>query len=140
MPRKDFLFSHSFRVRYSEIDGQKIVFNANYLTYFDTAIVEYFRWLPFDYHSYTDQSEFDFYTVKAQINFKSPIYFDEEIDVCVRIDEIKRTSIIFVLEIYKKGDNALLASGEIIWVHINKESVRPAKVSDRLLDIVKSRT
>ncbi|MET0721452.1 MAG: hypothetical protein ABWY64_11540 [Tardiphaga sp.] len=31
-----------FRVRYSEIDGQRVVFNAHYLTYFDTTI-EYFR-------------------------------------------------------------------------------------------------
>ena len=31
-----------FRVRYSEIDGQRVVFNAHYLTYFDTTI-DYFR-------------------------------------------------------------------------------------------------
>lgn len=31
-------FSHRLKVRYSEIDGQKIVFNAHYLTYLDVAV------------------------------------------------------------------------------------------------------
>mgnify|MGYP001822445374 FL=1 len=63
MARRDFSFSHRFRVRYSEIDGQGIVFNAHYLTYFDTAITEYFRWLPYDYKAETKRSGHDFHTV-----------------------------------------------------------------------------
>ncbi len=39
----DYYFSHPIRVRYSEIDGQKIVFNAHYSTYIDVAVTEYFR-------------------------------------------------------------------------------------------------
>ena len=40
-----------FRVRYSEIDGQGVVFNAHYLTYFDTTITEYFRALGYDQYA-----------------------------------------------------------------------------------------
>ncbi|MEC7649574.1 MAG: acyl-CoA thioesterase, partial [Pseudomonadota bacterium] len=43
MAKSDFKFAWPFRVRYSEVDGQMIVFNAHYLTYYDTAITEYFR-------------------------------------------------------------------------------------------------
>jgi len=38
MSREQFWFFHPFRVRYSEIDGQGVVFNAHFLTYFDTSI------------------------------------------------------------------------------------------------------
>lgn len=41
--REEFWFHFPFRVRYSEVDAQAVVFNAHYLTYFDTAITEYFR-------------------------------------------------------------------------------------------------
>ena len=34
--RQDFRFSHRLRVRWVEVDMQKIVFNAHYLMYFDT--------------------------------------------------------------------------------------------------------
>ena len=40
MERAGFSFFHPFRVRYSEIDAQGVVFNAHYLTYYDTAINE----------------------------------------------------------------------------------------------------
>jgi acyl-CoA thioesterase FadM len=38
MPREDFTCSHRLRVRWSEVDMQKIVFNGNYLNYIDVAV------------------------------------------------------------------------------------------------------
>ena len=43
MNRKDFRFFHRLRVRWAEVDMQKIVFNAHYLMYFDTAVADYWR-------------------------------------------------------------------------------------------------
>ena len=36
-------FRHRLRVRYNECDPQGVVFNANYLTYFDITITELWR-------------------------------------------------------------------------------------------------
>ena len=36
-------FRHLLRVRYGECDPQNIVFNANYLLYFDVAFTELWR-------------------------------------------------------------------------------------------------
>ena len=36
-------FVHELRVRYGECDPQGIVFNANYLLYFDVAFTELWR-------------------------------------------------------------------------------------------------
>ena len=36
-------FVHTFRVRYHECDAQGIVFNANWFTYFDVTLTEWFR-------------------------------------------------------------------------------------------------
>ncbi|MGH8669721.1 MAG: 4-hydroxybenzoyl-CoA thioesterase, partial [Burkholderiales bacterium] len=38
MPRADFVCAPSLRVRWAEVDMQKVVFNGHYLTYIDTAI------------------------------------------------------------------------------------------------------
>lgn len=46
MTRDQFSFFHPFRIRYSEIDGQGVVFNAHYLTFYDTTITEYFARSP----------------------------------------------------------------------------------------------
>ena len=79
--RSEFPFAFPFRVRYSEIDGQSIVFNAHYLTYFDITITEFMRWLGYDYVGEVKETGQDFHTVKTLVEYKAPIYFDEEIEV-----------------------------------------------------------
>ena len=81
MSRSQFSFYHSFRIRYSEVDAQGIVFNAHYLTYFDTAITEYFRNLPYDYRGQVERTGEDYHTVKTLVEYYAPISFDDEIDV-----------------------------------------------------------
>ena len=90
MARSDFKFAWPFRVRYSEVDGQMIVFNAHYLTYFDTAITEYFRALPYDYRAQVELTGEDFHTVRTLVEYQQPIAFDEDIEVCVRTARLGR--------------------------------------------------
>ena len=67
MARSDYSFFFPFRVRYAEVDGQMIVFNAHYLTYFDTAITEFFRVLPYDYQGQVERTGEDYHTVKTLV-------------------------------------------------------------------------
>lgn len=132
MARSDFRFWFPFRVRYSEIDGQLIVFNAHYLTYFDTAITEYFRALPHDYKTVAEETGMDFHTVRSLVEYKKMITFDEEIDVCVRVGRIGRSSLRFDLEIHGAGQEDLRATGEIVWVHTNQATHTTEPVPDDL--------
>ena len=43
MKRSEFRFFDPLRVRWAEVDMQKIVFNGHYLMYFDTAVAGYWR-------------------------------------------------------------------------------------------------
>jgi len=40
LKRQNFRFFHRLRVRWAEVDMQKIVFNAHYQKYFDTAMAD----------------------------------------------------------------------------------------------------
>jgi acyl-CoA thioester hydrolase len=134
MARTDFRFAWPFRVRYSEIDGQKIVFNAHYLTYFDTAIHEYFRALDYDYGEKEDGAGQEFHTVRAVVEYSKPIDFDEDIEVQVRTARLGRSSITFNLEIHPAGSEDLRATGEIVWVNTNQETHRSTPVPDDLVE------
>ncbi len=117
MARSDFWFSFPFRIRYSEVDGQSIVFNAHYLTYYDTAISEYLRALAYDVYAVAVETGTDFHTVKTLVEYLAPIRFDDEIDVFVRTSRIGRSSMTFALEIHPKNENRVLATGEVVWVN-----------------------
>ncbi|MBU8789238.1 hypothetical protein KM885_00395 [Oceanobacillus caeni] len=58
----DYQFSHRLRVRYSEIDGQKVVYNSHYLTYIDVAVTEYFEQVL----SQEEASRFDYVLLKLR--------------------------------------------------------------------------
>lgn len=134
MPRSAFKFSFPFRVRYSEVDGQKIVFNAHYLTYFDTAITEYFRELPYDYIGQVNRIGEDFHTVKTLVEYQQPIYFDQDIDVLVRTSRMGRSSLTFEVQIHPKGEDDMLASGEVVWVNTDQTTHRSAAIPAELVD------
>jgi acyl-CoA thioester hydrolase len=130
MARADFNFFTTMRVRYSEIDGQGVVFNAHYLTYFDVGHTEYMRAMNYDYSQAVKDTGVDFHLAKATVEFKAPIYFDAEIDVCVRVSRLGNSSMTLVFEIYKTGTEELLASGENIDVCVHLENHKPVPIPD----------
>lgn len=117
MQRYEFPFFYPFRIRYAEIDAQAVVFNAHYLTYFDTALTEYMRHLGFLYDMATiaDMGK-DFHVVKALVEYKAPIHFDDDIVVGTRPGRIGRSSVTFHLAIFANDEEAPRAIGEVVWV------------------------
>ena len=138
--RGDYWFFWPTRVRYAEIDAQGVVFNANYLAYFDTAITEYIRALPYKYGLGGDKaSGTDFHIVKGTVEYKAPIRFDDEIEVGVRTAKLGRTSIVYALAIFPKGRDAVLSTGEVIWVNTDLKAMKSAPLPEALVSAVKKR-
>ena len=134
MARSEFKFAWPFRVRYSEVDGQRIVFNAHYLTYYDTAITEYFRALPYDYMGQVERTGEDYHTVRTLVEYQQPIEFDEDIEVLVRTSRLGRSSLKFLLEIHPKGAEDIRATGEVVWVNTDQGTHKSAALPQELVD------
>jgi acyl-CoA thioester hydrolase len=139
MSREQFWFFHSFRVRYSEIDGQGVVFNAHYLTYFDTTITEYFRALGYDQYADSRTTGIDFHIVKSVIEYKAPVLFDQELDVGARVARIGNSSLVFDLAIFLKGGDEPLVTGENVWVYTDQKSHRPVPIPQSMRDLIATR-
>lgn len=133
MGKKDYRFFFPFRVRYCETDGQGIVFNANYLNYFDTAVYEYLRVLPFDYVSYVNQSGQDFHTVHVNVDFMSPAHFDTEIETYVKMAKIGRSSLTFDLAIFPRHNDTIWVKAEMVWVHADQRTHRSSALPEPLI-------
>jgi acyl-CoA thioester hydrolase len=116
MKRDQFKFFHELRVRYAEVDSQGIVFNAHYLTYFDATLTEYMRNLGYDYHALVSKRGLDFHLVKSTVEYLKPIGFDELIEIGVIANKIGKSSLTWILGIFRKGALDCLVKGEIVWV------------------------
>lgn len=116
MPRADFVCAPRLRVRWAEVDMQKIVFNAHYLTYLDTAIAEYWREIDLPYpHGYVERYGSDIFLRKATVEYLGPARYDDELTVCCRVAKLGRSSMTFHFEIYRAAD--LLISAELVYVN-----------------------
>jgi acyl-CoA thioester hydrolase len=139
MAKSDYKFFFPFRVRYSETDAQGIVFNAHYLTYFDTAIYEYFRNLPYDLLQHVQNTGTDFHVVRVIIDFLAPALFDDEIETYVKAQSVGRSSITFLVEIFQKDSEKTLVKGEAVWVNTDQKTQKSAPVPQRLVEIIKNK-
>ena len=137
-PPRGQAFRHALRVRYSEVDHQGLVYFAHYATYCDIAIHEFFRALPYDYTAIGKASGADFNIVRALVEYRRPLRFDEPFEVEVRLGRIGRSSLTFTFALLA-GDEALpRATAEMVWVHADQASMRAAPLPERLLDLLRS--
>ena len=122
---------HRVKVRYSEIDCQRIVYNSHYLTYFDISISELLDDV-FDQDTYIKETNNEFHTVSVQMDFKAPAKLNDQLEVYSSIRKVGNSSLTFYQEIYKEGSDVLINSAEIIWVHTNQTEMKSAKIPEDL--------
>lgn len=134
--REPFSFSHRLRVRWAEVDPQGIVFNANYFTYFDVAVTEYWRAAGIRYPEDFARAGTDSFAVSASAEFRAPARFDDEIDVSCRTLRVGRTSLTLALEI-RRGDE-LLTRGQLVYVNADPAERRPVPWAPELVAAVEA--
>jgi len=105
---------HRLRVRWAEVDMQKIVFNAHYLMYIDTAMSEYWRALALPYEASMHILGGEMYVKKATVEYHASAKLDDTLDVGMRCARIGNSSCLFEAAIFC-GDR-LLVTGELVYV------------------------
>lgn len=129
MTRPGFRFSTRFRVRYSEIDGQKIVFNSRYLEYADVAITEFWRWADLTEIG-PDWLDAEFNVVRSTIEYKKPFRLDDMIEAFVRIDRVGTSSMTHRIDLCHADTDELHATVEIVSVHVDLAARKSRPIPD----------
>src|SRR5712672_1011234 len=136
MPKADFACLSRLRVRWAEVDMQKIVFNGHYLTYIDTAIAQYWREIGLPYpHGYVERYANDIFLRKATLEYLGSARYDDELTVYCRVAKLGRSSMTFSFEICR-GAEAPLATAELVYVNADLQ-MRPAPLPDEVREKVR---
>ncbi len=114
MQRQDFRFAERLRVRWAEIDAQKIVFNGHYLMYVDTAVAGYWRQLAMPYAETMASLSGDLYVKKATLEYHASARNDEHLEIGIRCQRIGTSSMLFAAGVFR--GETLLVSAEIVYV------------------------
>ncbi len=126
-------FVHELRVRYGECDPQGIVFNANWLLYFDVAYTEFWRHAVGAWQEVVE-SGLDAVVAEANVRYVAPARFDDIIQIAVGIERLGETSSTARFDARRGAE--LLVTGTLRHVFVDRESWGkteiPAWVRERL--------
>ena len=132
--RENFRFFHRLRVRWAEVDMQKIVFNAHYLMYFDTAISDYWRALALPYEESMHSLAGDLYVRKATIDFRGSARMDDMLDVGMRCARIGNSSMVFEGGLFRQDQ--FLVGCELVYVFADPATQTSKPVPEKLRSLL----
>ena len=134
MKRSDFRFFHRLRVRWAEIDMQKIVFNGHYLTYIDTAVTAYWGRVALPYETAFPILGGELYVKKATLEYHASALMDDDLSVGMKCSKLGNSSMVFQAGIFR-GDK-LLISGELIYVFADPQTQTSKPIPEALRHIL----
>ena len=120
-------FSHSFRVRHDDIDGQGHVNNVAYLRWIQDVAVAH--WL----HAATDvqRAKYAWVVIRHEIDYKKQAFENEEITVTTWIGEWSKVTCERFTEI-KRGDDVLV-KGRTVWCMLDRDTAKPARIASEMI-------
>ena len=129
-------FVHTERVRFGDLDAMRHLNNVVFLRYFETARIAFMRELNPTHSPANPEGEaFGLIFAECHINYRSPVHFDESLEVHCGIADVRRSSFKVTFEM-KVGDR-LAAEGEGVLVGFDYAQGRaqplPEALSARLL-------
>jgi len=125
-----FVHSMKFVVPFSDVDMMGHVNNARYLTYFENVRTE---------HLYTETSVDDLGIIiaRAEVDYKSPARWQEELLVKMRTVALGTTSWVYEYEILAVEDGRTIATGKTVQVVYDYKSKTPVAIPDKYREILK---
>jgi acyl-CoA thioester hydrolase len=125
------MFSTTFRVRYAEIDGQKVVFNSRYLEYADVAMSEYWDWTGIEALG-AIWSETEFHIRHASVDYRRPFVWRDRIEARVRLVKIGGSSLTMAIDLYHATTGELHTVIEMVSVNVHLPSGKAVRIADEM--------
>ena len=122
-------FCYLLRVRYSECDAQKVVFNGRYSDYVDIAAGEFTRAIWGDYNDMLSKG-IDNQVVSYSIDWQGPAHFDDVLAVRVKPKKIGNTSYSLQVDFYHYDNKKMIASAQIVYVMVSVDKHEKMAIPD----------
>ena len=132
LSKNEFIAFWEATVRYYELDPQGVMHNANHVALFDQAITAYFKHVNYDYLRDIEETKKDFHTVQVTVQYNKPLYFDQDIEIGVKVKEIGNSSMTWIMGMFLKETGDLVSSCEAVHVYTDQATLKPTQITEDL--------
>lgn len=113
-------------VRFSDTDALGHVNNANYLTFLESARIDYIKTVM----GRVKTEDFGVIVARIEIDYKSPAFHFETLRVGCRVTEVGGSSIKMDYRIEDKATGRLVALAKSVMVAFDYAAGRPVRIDD----------
>lgn len=124
--------TRSHVVRYAETDQMQFVHHSNYLKYFEMARLEWLSSLGISYAA-MEKNGILMPVVSAELNFKKPLFFGDELSVRVSLKKPPMATLEFNYQIVNQSDEEICTGGTVL-AFLSAKKNRPMRCPKFLLD------
>ena len=128
-----FHFVHRIPVVFRDIDALGHVNNAVYLTYMETARLAFWAQVAGQKHL----GDLGVILARAEVDFRSPAYYGDVLDVGVRAAALRRSSIAMEFRIATVAEDRLVTEARKILVCYDYTNRRSMPIPDRLRQLLR---
>lgn len=105
--------AYVFRPLYADTDMMGVVYYGNYLRFFEAARGEMLRDRGLSYKAFEEMG-YALPVVKAEVNYRHPALYDEELLIESTLDKLGRSSLGIRYRILRKADQKEIAIGTTV--------------------------
>ncbi|QNN21659.1 acyl-CoA thioesterase [Planctomycetales bacterium ZRK34] len=109
------------RVEFSETDMAGIVHFSQFFRYMEAAEHDLFRSMGTSVVTKLEDQHYGWPRVHAECDYLSPLKFEDEFDVRLRIDEVRSRSIVYAYEFVKVDGGKTVARGSMTTVCVQQQ-------------------
>ena len=129
----DYPVTYERKVRFS--DAQGIVFNGNYLTYFDDTVTDYFDALGIEWAE-LNRRGYDMVLGRVEIDFRATARVGDVLITGARVTEIGNSSVTFEMNTWERDSQRTVARGREIQVMLDHATFEKTPVPDFFVEAV----
>lgn len=124
------IFNWPVRVYYEDTDAGGVVYHSNYLNFMERARTEWLRALGFEQPQVKTDLGVIIVVHSLAVEFKSPAYFNDMLDVHCKLTKIGRGSIEMEQRILRA--HHLLIKAQVKLAFVNAETFRPLGIPEEI--------
>jgi acyl-CoA thioester hydrolase len=132
------VFTWPVRVYWEDTDAGGIVFYANYLKFFERARTEWLRALGVAQSTLRETIGGMFIVSETSVRYLAPARLDDELLVTAALEASGRASLIIAQQARRADTGALLCEGTIRIGWVDAATLRPARIPDAILRVLKT--
>lgn len=132
------VFETKLRVRYAETDRMGYCYYGNFAAYFEVARVEALRSLGVTYKDLEDDGVV-LPVLEYQIKYFKPAFYDEELRIETKIEEVKGARIYFSYTTFNEANEAINKAKTTL-VFVDYDTKRPMNPPKELVEVLSKAT